>query len=113
MSKVFREWFDTVDKNSQEWLDFVKQQEQDDEMSAQILEDMDGSQITPRKFPIKAGSAPEVVSRLDSIARSELYFTQVVKVGEESAVKSKVTLVLLNEGKSCDIPQDIRSKLES
>ena len=41
MSKVFREWFDTVDKNSQEWLDFVKQQEQDDEMSAQILEDMD------------------------------------------------------------------------
>ena len=43
MSKVFREWFDTVDKNSQEWLDFVKQQEQDDEMSAQILEDIDGS----------------------------------------------------------------------
>ena len=41
MSKVFREWFDTVDKNSQEWLDFVKQQEQDDEMSAQILEDME------------------------------------------------------------------------
>ncbi len=41
MSKVFREWFDTVDKNSQKWLDFVKQQEQDDEMSAQILEDMD------------------------------------------------------------------------
>ena len=41
MSKVFREWFDTVDKNSQEWLDFVKQQEQDDEMSAQILEDYD------------------------------------------------------------------------
>ena len=39
MSKVFREWFDTVDKNSQEWLYFVKQQEQDDEMSAQILED--------------------------------------------------------------------------
>jgi len=41
MSKVFREWFDSVDKNSQEWLDFVKQQEQDDEMSAQILEDME------------------------------------------------------------------------
>jgi len=39
MSKVFREWFDTVDKNSKEWLDFVKQQEQDDEMSTQILED--------------------------------------------------------------------------
>ena len=41
MSKGFREWFDAVDKNSQEWLDFVKQQEQDDEMSAKILEDMD------------------------------------------------------------------------
>ena len=41
MSKVFREWFDTVDENSQEWLDFVKQQEQDDKMSAQILEDIE------------------------------------------------------------------------
>ena len=39
MSKVFREWFDTVDKDSQEWLDFVKQQEQDDYMSEKMLEE--------------------------------------------------------------------------
>ena len=50
MSKVFREWFDTVDKNSQEWLDFVKQQEQDDEMSAQILEDMDNELMLGAKL---------------------------------------------------------------
>ena len=43
MSKVFREWFDTVDKNSQEWLDFVKQQQQDEDMVAELLEDMDES----------------------------------------------------------------------
>jgi hypothetical protein len=41
MSKVFREWFDTVDKNSQEWLDFVKQQQQDEDMVAELLEGMD------------------------------------------------------------------------
>ena len=39
MSKVFREWFDTVDKDSQEWLDFLKQQEQDDYMSEKMLEE--------------------------------------------------------------------------
>ena len=41
MSKVFREWFDTVDKNSQEWLDFVKKQQQDEDMVAELLEGMD------------------------------------------------------------------------
>ncbi len=41
MSKVFREWFDTVDKNSKEWLDFVKQQQQDEDMVAELLEGMD------------------------------------------------------------------------
>lgn len=44
MSKVFREWFDTVDKDSQEWLDFVKQQEQDDYMSEKILKEIEDEQ---------------------------------------------------------------------
>ena len=30
MSKVFREWFDTVDKNSKEWKEFISQEEQSD-----------------------------------------------------------------------------------
>ena len=66
-----------------------------------------------RKFPIKAESKPEVISRLESIARSELYFLQAVKVEDDAAVKSKVTLVFLNQGRSYDIPKDIRSRLES
>ncbi len=44
MSKVFREWFDNVDKDSQEWLDFVKQQEQDDCMSEKILKEIEYEQ---------------------------------------------------------------------
>ena len=30
MSKVFREWFDTVDKDSKEWKAFISQEEQND-----------------------------------------------------------------------------------
>ena len=34
MSKLFREWFENVDEDSQEYLDFLKQQEHDDQWEA-------------------------------------------------------------------------------
>lgn len=66
-----------------------------------------------RRFPIKAESRPEVISRLESMARSDLYFVQAVKVDDDIAVKSKVTLVLLSAKFESEIPRDIREKLES
>lgn len=34
MSRLFREWFENVDEDSQEYLDFLKQQEHDDHWEA-------------------------------------------------------------------------------